>query len=60
MGIKAGAPAVTGSPGGFTWLSEFFAACTAAGTNCTADFIPIHWYGDFVGLASHLGQVVAT
>lgn len=60
LGIKAGAPAVTGSPGGFTWLSSFFDACAKLGTNCTADFIPIHWYGDFGGLASHLGQVVGT
>lgn len=60
LGIKAGAPAVTGSPGGFTWLSSFFSACTSQGTNCTADFIPIHWYGNFQGLASHLGQVVGT
>jgi Glycosyl hydrolase catalytic core len=52
MGIKVGAPAVTGATGGFTWLSDFFTAC-----NCTADFIPIHWYGNFDGLASHMGQV---
>lgn len=60
MGIKTGAPAVTGAPGGFTWLSEFFASCASRGTNCTADFIPVHWYGNFEGLASHLGQVWAT
>ena len=60
LGVKAGAPAVTGSPGGFTWLSEFFANCTIQGTNCTADFIPVHWYGNFEGMASHIGQVVAT
>ena len=60
IGIQAGAPAVTGSQGGFTWLTEFFDACTSQGTNCTADFIPIHWYGDFPGLASHIGQVVGT
>lgn len=60
MGIKAGAPAVTGAPGGFTWLEKFYAACTSAGTNCTADFIPIHWYGNFEGLASHMGQMTAT
>ncbi|PSS16545.1 glycoside hydrolase family 128 protein [Amorphotheca resinae ATCC 22711] len=60
MGIRTGAPAVTGSPGGFTWLQQFFANCTSQGTNCTADFIPVHWYGDFQGLASHLGQVSAT
>lgn len=59
-GVKCGAPAVTGSTDGFTWLENFFAACASQGTNCTADFIPIHWYGNFEGLASHLGQVVGT
>lgn len=60
LGVKTGAPAMTGSPGGFTWLRQFFANCTAQGTNCTADFIPVHWYGNFEGMASHVGQVVAT
>lgn len=59
MGVKLGAPAVTGSPGGFTWLADFFDSCASQGTNCTADFIPIHWYGNFAGLASHIGQVRA-
>ncbi|KAI9836824.1 MAG: hypothetical protein M1819_000989 [Sarea resinae] len=54
--LSLGAPAVTGSPQGFTWLQEFFTACNG---NCTADFIPVHWYGDFGGLASHIGQVRA-
>jgi hypothetical protein len=60
LGVKTGAPAVTGSPSGFTWLSMFFDACASQGTNCTADFIPIHWYGNFEGLASHIGQVAGT
>ncbi len=60
LGVKVSAPAVTGSPGGFTWLASFFDACASLGTNCTADFIPVHWYGNFEGLASHLGQVAAT
>ncbi|KAN0096398.1 glycoside hydrolase family 128 protein [Hyaloscypha variabilis] len=60
LGIKTGAPAVTGSPSGFTWLSQFFDACHSQGTNCTADFFPIHWYGNFEGLASHIGQVAGT
>ena len=60
LGLKVGAPAVTGSPSGFTWLSNFFAACASQGTNCTVDFIPIHWYGNFDGLASHIGQVTGT
>jgi hypothetical protein len=56
-GIKLGAPAVTGAPGGFTWLSTFLSACNGG---CNPDFFPIHWYGDFGGLASHLGQVRGT
>ncbi len=57
LGLQLGAPAVTGANAGFTWLQEFFDAC---GGNCTADFIPVHWYGDFSGLASHIGQIQAT
>ncbi|KAI9890188.1 MAG: hypothetical protein M1814_004350 [Vezdaea aestivalis] len=56
LGVKLGAPAVTGSPNGFIWLKNFFNACT----NCTVDFFPVHWYGNFEGLASHLGQVMGT
>ncbi|KAI9878725.1 MAG: hypothetical protein M1830_010685 [Pleopsidium flavum] len=54
QGVKLGAPAVTGAPSGFTWLQNFFSACNGS---CTADFIPVHWYGNFEGLASHVGQV---
>ncbi|MCJ1255682.1 hypothetical protein MMC24_003499 [Lignoscripta atroalba] len=57
QGVKLGAPAVTGAPTGFLWLQNFFTACKG---NCTADFIPVHWYGNFEGLASHIGQVRAT
>nr|OQO32123.1 hypothetical protein B0A51_00966 [Rachicladosporium sp. CCFEE 5018] len=57
LGVRLGAPAVTGSPQGFTWLENFFAACDGG---CTADFIPVHWYGNFEGLASHMGQVNAS
>ncbi len=57
LGVKIGAPAVTGAPMGFTWLKAFFTACAG---NCTVDFIPIHWYGNFEGLASHIGQVQGT
>lgn len=53
-GVMLGAPAVTGSPRGFVWLQDFFTACAG---KCTADFIPVHWYGNFEGLASHIGQV---
>ncbi len=54
--IKLGAPAVTGSQRGLLWLESFFRACDGG---CTVDFIPIHFYGDFEGLASHMGQVRA-
>lgn len=56
LGVSLGAPGVTGANTGFTWLQDFFTACDG---NCTADFLPIHWYGDFSGLASHVGQVQA-
>ncbi|KAJ6256915.1 hypothetical protein Dda_7798 [Drechslerella dactyloides] len=54
-GIKLGAPGVTGAPSGLEWLKAFMAACK----NCTFDFIPLHWYGNFDGLASHLGTYSA-
>lgn len=57
QGVKLGAPAVTGAPAGLTWLANFFAACDG---KCHADFIPVHWYGNFEGLASHVGQVRGT
>jgi hypothetical protein len=40
LGIKLGAPAVTGAPNGFTWLQNFFTQCNGG---CTPDFIPVHW-----------------
>lgn len=55
-GVKLGAPAMTGAPSGFKWLENFFSACNGG---CTVDFIPVHWYGNFEGLASHVGQVRA-
>jgi len=57
LGIKLGAPAVTGAPSGFTWLQNFFKQCKGG---CTPDFIPVHWYGNFEGLTSHVGQVMGT
>lgn len=53
MGVKLGAPAVTGSPSGFTWLQSFFEACDGG---CTADFMTVHWYGNFEGLQSNIEQ----
>ncbi|KAF8423058.1 glycosyl hydrolase catalytic core-domain-containing protein [Tirmania nivea] len=51
-GILLGAPSPAGTEEGKTWMKQFFAACTG----CTIDFIPLHWYGDFQGFASHLGH----
>lgn len=53
LGVKLGAPAVTGSPDGFTWLTSFFTAC---GGGCTPDFMTVHWYGNFEGLQSNIEQ----
>lgn len=53
LGIQIGAPAVTGAQSGFTWLASFFEACAGG---CTPDFMTVHWYGDFEGLASNIGQ----
>ncbi|KAF5989794.1 hypothetical protein FBULB1_559 [Fusarium bulbicola] len=55
LGVSLGAPAVTGAPSGFTWLADFVEACKG---NCTFDFIPIHWYGSFDGMASHIAGVL--
>ncbi len=54
LNVTLGAPAVTGATSGFTWLSDFVEACDGG---CTLDFIPIHWYGSFDGLASHIADV---
>lgn len=56
QGVKLGAPACTGADSGRQWTQDFFAACS----NCTVDFIPVHWYGNFEGLASHIGEYVGT
>jgi Glycosyl hydrolase catalytic core len=59
-GLKVGLPAVTGSPSGISWLSNFNTSCLRLDpAGCEADFIPIHWYGSFEGLASHMGQLRA-
>ncbi len=66
MGIKAGLPACTGGYGGIPWLQQFLANCSNLispssdnAKNCTYDFLPLHWYGNFEGLASHIGSNVA-
>jgi hypothetical protein len=62
LGVKVGLPACTGGTGGLPWLDQFLGNCSkliSSGnnvTNCTYDFVPLHWYGNFEGLASHIGE----
>jgi hypothetical protein len=56
--LQLGLPAVTGSPRGLTWLSEFNKSChSLSSSGCPASFIPIHWYGDFASMASYIGEI---
>lgn len=56
LGVKLGAPAVTGAESGWQWLENFFSECAGG---CNPDFIPVHWYGNFEGMMSHVGQVTS-
>jgi hypothetical protein len=51
MGIKVGAPAMM-LPG-LDWLGNFTAACQ----DCTFDFIPLHFYGNFDGLEWYVNEI---
>ena len=57
LGLTLGSPAVTGSPRGLAWMQDFFTECDG---KCSPDFFAAHWYGNFEGMASFLGQVNAT
>ncbi|KAK7955857.1 uncharacterized protein PG986_005079 [Apiospora aurea] len=60
-GVKLGMPAVTGSDRGVKWTQNFATECAkVANKNCTFDFLPIHFYGSFEGLASHMGSMSAS
>lgn len=64
-GVKLGLPAVTGGWDGLPWLKQFLGNCSALIStteekNCTWDFLPVHWYDNFEGLASHIGERQAT
>ncbi|EOO00167.1 putative glycoside catalytic core protein [Phaeoacremonium minimum UCRPA7] len=66
MGIRVGLPAPTGGWGGLPWLRQFLGNCSElisdgqkTKKNCTYDFVGVHWYGNFEGLASHLGEYAA-
>jgi hypothetical protein len=65
MGVKLGLPACTGGWGGMPWLRQFLGNCTeiksqgGSKKNCTWDYLPVHWYDNFEGLASHVGERLA-
>lgn len=52
-------PATTGSSSGLEWLQEFNASCWEIDPDngCPTDFVALHWYGDFAGLASWIGTL---
>ncbi|KAI8626551.1 glycoside hydrolase family 128 protein [Xylariaceae sp. FL1651] len=64
-GVKVGLPACTGGEGGIPWLQQFLGNCSGLIStdgnkkNCSYDFVAIHWYGNFEGLASHMGEYSA-
>ncbi|KAL2258005.1 hypothetical protein VTK26DRAFT_8854 [Humicola hyalothermophila] len=65
MGVRVGLPACTAAPSGLSWLQNFLSECSKlistdeTTRNCTYDFVTIHWYGNFEGLASHMGDYSA-
>ncbi|ROW17418.1 hypothetical protein VPNG_00847 [Cytospora leucostoma] len=56
---KISHPCVTGSDSGLAWLREFISSCWAIDpeNGCPTDFVALHWYGDFAGMASWLGTL---
>ncbi|KXJ87397.1 hypothetical protein Micbo1qcDRAFT_112300, partial [Microdochium bolleyi] len=54
-------PAVTGSQRGFDWLKTFHDECYKIDKDkgCPTDFVVVHWYGGFDGLAGWLAQLRA-
>jgi hypothetical protein len=49
-------PSTTGSPNGLDWLRRFNESCYEIDSEngCPADFVAVHWYGAFDGLAGWL------
>lgn len=68
FGIKIGGPAVTSAPTGFNWLQNWYTQCAIleqaanpkSNGSCEVDFLPMHYYGNFEGMAGHIGQVNGT
>lgn len=57
--LKVSVPATTGSSRGLDWLQEFNESCWNQNSDrgCEFDFVATHWYGDYAGMISWLGQV---
>ncbi|KAL7272137.1 hypothetical protein RUND412_005066 [Rhizina undulata] len=55
LGLRLGSPAISSSTQAAGWLKSFLEQCS----DCTISFLAIHWYGNFEGLASHLGYINA-
>lgn len=65
-GVRVGLPACSAQGGGLQWLESFVEKCAEVLSegederkNCSWDFLPVHWYGSFPGLASHVGKRLA-
>jgi hypothetical protein len=56
---KISHPSTTGSPNGLDWLRSFNESCYEIDpeNGCPADFVSVHWYGAFDGLAAWLGTL---
>ncbi|CAK7267711.1 hypothetical protein SEPCBS119000_002690 [Sporothrix epigloea] len=65
LGVKVGLPACSGSSDAVPWLKEMLANCSELVStstevrSCAYDFVPLHWYGSFDGLAGHIGTYAA-
>ena len=59
--LQISLPSTSGSEIGSDWLRKFNTSCHKINppSGCPADFIATHFYGDFAGLASWLGQIHA-
>ncbi|PMD37685.1 glycoside hydrolase family 128 protein [Hyaloscypha variabilis F] len=56
MGVKVGAPVVYANESGFAWLDKFYTACQSRKSNCTADFMNIHCFGNISFVESYLTE----
>jgi len=56
MGVKVGAPVVYANESGFAWLDKFYTACQSRKSNCTADFMNIHCFGNISFVESYLAE----